>query len=511
MKILTATQMARLDRQSIRRFKIPAKRLMGRAAQACVDVLLERTPRRMPGKVVLVCGPGNNGGDGFAMAQILRQAGVAVECYFLGKAEKLSPEATYYFHQLKPAATVLKGTRSDLALKRDLKKADWVVDALFGTGLNRSLKGRYAQVLQWMNAAKAHKLAVDMPSGVSGESGQVLGIAFRAQITVTFEVPKWGQVQPSAWDYVGDLEVRPIGLSKKALGAINSQAQWLHPSMLKPWFKSRTRNWNKGKGGKVLIVAGSASMPGAGYLSALGALRSGAGLVTWALPEEIQGRMKLKYPEVILRFLTSKGGKFSSCSLPELLDYGKGFQALAVGPGWGQGGELPEFLLGILKENPQPKVIDADALNLLAKHPSLLKHVAGSILTPHPKEMSRLVKMDVKDLMAKRIQVGQAFSKKHGVWLLIKSYRSVVTGPKGEVFINSVGGPNLAVAGSGDVLTGILAALLAQGFNAKRAVLAGIYLHGRAGDRLAAKLGDRGSLASEVAAQVPHVIQELLS
>lgn len=502
--------MARWDQLTIRRYGISGKTLMQRAAEACFQVLKERETKLATKNFVILCGPGNNGGDGFALGGLLQLAGAQVDCFYLGKAEKYSPEAQEFLEALDPPAISLKNKKFPPSLGRAFKKAHWLIDALFGTGLSRKVTGTAAQLIERANGLSARKLAVDMPSGVSGETGRVLGRAFRADLTVTFEAPKWGQVQSSAWELVGDLEVRSIGLAPQVEKKLKSPGQWLTSEDIKKFLKKRPKDMNKGKAGAALIVAGSPQMPGAGALTGLGALRSGAGLVTWALPEPIQKRLYFKFPELILKFVSASPQGFNLDSAEEIKGMKSRFKAMALGPGWGQSESTFNFFKKVLPIKGISKVIDADALNLLAKDPYLKKQLKRCILTPHPKEMSRLLQCSVAEVLKNRVAVAQAFAKKYGVHLILKSYQSVAVNPKGEVWINSTGGPNLAVAGSGDVLTGILTGLLAQGLKLQEAMLAGMYLHGRAGDRLAGRLGDRGTLASDVAREVPKVIGELL-
>lgn len=519
--------MARWDKLTIKKDPKVAHRLMGNAAQACVDVLVEKSgaiPKlvqesQRKGPVVIICGPGNNGGDGFAMAVLLKELGVQVEVFFLGKFEKLSLEAQNFYEILIDKFKVkIEEININIQLKKvnlSINSAGWVVDALFGTGLRRKVSGRYQEVIQKMNASPAKKMAVDMPSGISGDTGEVLGISFHADYTVTFQAPKWGQVTERAWDAVGQLIVKPIGLKQKYLKTFASPAQWLDENTVKLWFQKRPKAWHKGRGGRVLAVAGSREMPGAGYLSGLGALRSGAGLVHWALPEGSFEKLKLTVAEVILDFLPDekKRGHFSEIAIPALRKKLAKFHALALGPGWGNHQDTRQFLKILLKEvlprHRIPYVLDADALNALSQQRKLYRYLKGAILTPHPKEMSRLLGRSLPPSVKERIKIVRNFAKRCQVYLILKSYRSILATPQGEVWLNSTGGPNLAVAGSGDVLTGIIAGLLAQGFSKKQAMLAGAYLHGRAGDLLAQTKGDRGTLASEIATKIPEVIEDL--
>lgn len=532
MKILTAKQMARWDRLSIGKNPQVAKRLMGKAAAACVEVLLEKSGGTQKlrelsetcGPVVMVCGPGNNGGDGFAMASLLKDLDIACKIFFLGKTKHLSPESKFFYENLKQKPSFISKNTSLAEFKQTLRSATWVVDAIFGTGLSRKILGHYAKVIPLINQSKARKLAVDTPSGLCGNTGEVLGVCFIADITVSLGAPKWGQVIQDAWDVVGELIVKPIGLKQKILKTFNSPAQWLSEATLRPWFQPRPKNWHKGRAGRVLVVAGSKEMPGAGCLSALGALRSGAGLVHWVLPSEVKQKFSFDLPEVILNFLPSyptkktglPNGVFSPAILQDLKKMLPNFKSLALGPGWGNQKETQEFLADLLKNaltkrgGRLPYVLDADGLNALSKQRKLYPLIKGAILTPHPKEMERLLGRALPVDLNAKIKVLKSFAKRYQVYLILKSYRSIIVNPQGEVWLNSVGAPNLAVAGSGDVLTGVITGLLAQGFSKKQALLAGAYLHGRAGDLLAQDKGDRGTLASEVALTVPKVIASLI-
>ncbi len=486
---------------------------MQNAAQACLEVLWEKIATLSEPKVCVVCGSGNNGGDGFALAQMLRLRGVETQVVFTGDIDNISPEARYFLNGLDPAPVPLQTLQQIKSfLKRKRNSYQVWVDALLGTGLNRELSLNYRALIRGINAAHGWKFAVDMPSGVSGDTGEVMGDAFNADVTVSFEVPKVGQVRAPGWDYVGDLKIRPIGLSSTVLKKIaRSAPEWIISQTIIPWFTSRRPNTHKGNYGRVLVIAGSVTMPGAGYLSSLAALRIGSGRVTWALPEELLQRMNLDLPEVMLQPLPSHKGGFAPLEFSQLKNLFKNFEVMVLGPGWGRNSETAKFLKQIF-EIPSKivKIFDADALNLLAENRSLLKLVSGAVLTPHPLEMSRLTDLEVENILRDREGVASRFAKRYGVWLVLKGYRTVIASPQGQVFLNSSGGANLAVPGSGDVLAGILAGLIAQGFSLSSALLAGVFLHGASGDMLKDKIGDRGVLASEIANGLPILLQRLL-
>ncbi|MCE9625546.1 MAG: NAD(P)H-hydrate dehydratase [Deltaproteobacteria bacterium] len=510
MKILSGTQMARLDRLSIRRHGISAEQLMRRAAQACCDEIFSIPKWNPRKKIVIVCGPGNNGGDGFAMAGILRERGIAARIFFLGEEAGLSPEARGFYRAVSGQVALERGKFPSRDFDAALRDAEILVDALFGTGLKRDLRGLHAEAIRRMNRSAAWKLAVDIPSGLSADTGETMGIAFQADKTVTFEVPKWGQILPPAWDSVGDLVVRSIGLSRQELAKFPAKAEWVESEGLKKYFRPRSRRIHKGKAGRVLVLAGSREMPGAGYLTSMAALRAGAGLVHWALPEEAFRKIDLRYPEVILSPLPSEAGGFSLKALPKLKGLIKRFQSLAVGPGMGSGEGLRHFLEEVLRIARASLVLDADALNALAAGKIPKQGLRRAILTPHPLEMARLSGKSVEEILNRPMDSARHFARGHACWVLLKGYRTVIADPRGRVWINSTGGPNLATAGSGDVLTGIIAGLLAQGLSHEGAVLAGAYLHGLAGDRLAKRQGDRGTIATDLLKEIPFAVRELL-
>ncbi|MCC6272156.1 MAG: NAD(P)H-hydrate dehydratase [Deltaproteobacteria bacterium] len=500
MKILSGAQMARLDRLSIRRHGISARALMRHAARACCEEILALPLSKKIRRIVVVCGPGNNGGDGFAVAALLRPNKFDLQVFFLGNEAALSEEAHHYHGQAKDMI------RPRRAMPAALRRADLVIDAIFGIGLKRPVTGRYAAAIAAINRAPGYKLAVDIPSGISADTGEALGTAFRADLTVTFEAPKWGQILPPAWDFVGRLAVCPIGLSRAELKKMPSVAEWVDADYVRGHRRPRSREAHKGDAGRVLVVAGSREMPGAGYLAAVAALRAGAGVVTWALPEEAFRRIDLRFPEVILLPAPARDGKFGAESFPALQGPMRRFQAMAVGPGLGQGEGLQGFLRELLSARRPPTVLDADALNNVAGSKGLAKRLRGAILTPHLLELSRLSGKSVASIRADPVGAARGFARRHRCWVVLKGYRSVIAGPTGRIWINSVGGPNLATAGSGDVLTGVIAGLLAQGFKPEVAVPCAVFLHGLAGDRLAERLGDRGTIASDIAKEIPKIV-----
>ncbi len=510
MKILSARQMAEWDKLSIQEYAKDPKKLMKQAAQVCLEVCLNIFQFSNKSKIVIVCGPGNNGGDGFALAHLLEQKEIPIKVFFSGTLDKLSNEARYFYNLVKSTIHSLYSQKDLSLFKRSIKDANYIVDAIFGIGLNRNLSDFYKKIIHMINQSSALKVAIDMPSGINGDNGKVMGDAIKADLTVTFEAPKIGQLLPQAWDHVGKLYVKSIGLSKAAQKKINSSLQWIDEIMVKHKLKRRPYNVHKGIFGKLLVVAGSSQMPGAGYLTCLGALRMGVGKVVWGMPTKVFVKSDNLTPEIILEEFSQHSDFFSLPLDKKHLQWINSFNAIAIGPGIGQAAATKDFIFELIKKIRIPCVLDADALNLISSEVSMLPYLKGKILTPHAKELAKISKCSVKEAIYDRLEISKNFATKNQLWILAKGYRTTIVEPKGRAWINSSGGPNLAIPGSGDVLTGMIASLLAQGFPKIEALIIACYLHGVAGDAWSEKNGDRGMLASEIAHMLPQVLKKIM-
>lgn len=507
--------MAEWDRLSIHQYSKDPLKLMESAALVCKKELLENPIFFSKQKVLIVCGPGNNGGDGFALAHLLELEGISVEVFFTGKYEKLSQEAQYFYDLVQVSIHSLHQNKDLNFFKKTLKTVHWIVDAVFGIGLNRKVSPFFQRIFSYINQSVASKLAVDIPSGVHGDFGTVMGSAVKADLTVTFELPKFGQLMPEAWDYVGDLKVYPIGLSASLGRKISSDLEYIDLLAFKKKYsailKKKSLASHKGSFGKLLVLAGSSKMPGAGYLTCLSALRMGVGKVVWGVPSHVFKRADFSQPEIIFEEFLQHRDFFSSPLNQKTIHWINSFDAVAIGPGLGQERATQEFLFTLLKKLNIPCVLDADALNLIAKDGSFLSFLKGMILTPHPQELARITCYEKKDIIERRQELAKSFAKQNDVWVLAKGYRSNIVGPKGKIWINSTGGSSLAIPGSGDVLTGMIAGLLAQGINQEKSLIIATYLHGAIGDNWKKeKNNDRGMLASEIAHAIPKILKKLL-
>jgi NAD(P)H-hydrate epimerase len=502
MQVLSAAEMQACDRLTTERFGVPSLELMRAASAAVADFARQRFPQAK--RITVLCGRGNNGGDGMMAARQLASAGLEVTTLLLGSRDKLTGDAAQAWQQLtSPAHGLIHivETAEDLAKHNSTLDADLIIDAVVGTGFKPPLKGLALAALEWIKASKAPVLAVDLPSGWPADetSATVATPVFPADAVVTFTAPKpahvFGQLTRH-WSQ--PIVVAPIGSPDAAI--ISDQNLTWAGSSLALTQTPRPAAANKGNFGHVLVVGGSVGKSGAPAMTALAALRVGAGLVTAAVPEPILGLVAYIAAELMTWPLAaSDEGSISAENLaPELaaaLTWGK--TVLAIGPGLGQSPETVKFTTGLLSTTKIPAVIDADALNILASKPVLLTKLAKSrtlVLTPHPGEMARLAGHTAAEVQDNRLEVARGFARLNNVTLVLKGWRTLIAHPDGSVAVNTTGNPGMAKGGSGDLLTGLIAGLLAQHPNEPaRAVEAAVYLHGLAGD-LAVRATDEHTL-----------------
>jgi hydroxyethylthiazole kinase-like uncharacterized protein yjeF len=473
MNILTAQEMGAADKRSVE-MGVPVWTLMQNAGAAVARFSLRQFAGS--GLVVAVCGKGNNGGDGMVAAVKMAEAGRKVRVALLGRGDELKDAAERAFHLAKickPEINIFE-IADEAALRDALAGAELVLDAVVGTGFKPPLRGLAASARDLIAQSDARVVAVDLPSGWDADSTAMHAEgAFRADAVVTFTAPKPAHVFGQMTGTSGAVVVALIGTPAKAIEA-KSGLHWAG-SAKSIAEKPRAMDGNKGKFGHVLIVGGSFGKAGAPAMASLAALRTGAGLVTAAVPREIVPTVAAVTPELMLEELEADGE-------PEI----KGITVVGIGPGLGQEGKTPEFVREFVRRVELPMVIDADGLNAFAGKAELLKQAAQGrtiVLTPHPGEMARLVGMTVKEVETDRVGLARKFATEHGVTLVLKGWRTLVAHPGGSVAVNTTGNPSMAKGGSGDILTGIVAAMLAQyKENVAEAVEAAVFLHGLAGD-----------------------------
>jgi len=510
---VTAEQMRDLDRKATEKYGIPSLILMENAGLAIADEAV-----RMVGGdpyckcIVIVAGQGNNGGDGFAAARHLENAGATTYIFYFGDREAAKGDALTNIEIAEKMK--LDIFNNDLErLKRYLRGADLVVDALLGTGIKGELREPYRDVIELIRESGRKVLSVDIPSGVNADTGVVYGTAVGADVTVTFAMPKIGLLTGAGVEYVGELKVADISIpgndedDEEENLAVVPDGYDVAKRLPLRWINS-----NKGNFGHLTIVAGSVGMTGAATLAADGALRIGTGLVTLLVPESLNDIMEVKVTEAMtIPVPQGKARAFGMASLSKVLEYVGMWDAAVIGPGFGRDEDTIEFTLELIRRLERPAIIDADALYAVSKDLSVLKDSKASIvITPHPGEMARLLGTTAAEVQSNRLEVAKSFANEHGVTVLLKGAGTVVSSPDDYTCINTTGNPGMATGGTGDVLSGMIGGLLAQKLNATNAAVVGAYLHGLAGDIAAKKLGEAALIASDVADSIGEAIQEIL-
>ena len=500
--VLSAAEMQACDRLTTERFHVLSLDLMRAASAAVAAFARQQFPQAR--RVTVLCGRGNNGGDGMMAARLLASAGLDVTTLLLGARDKLAGDAAHAWQELtSPAHGVVHVVESadELARHTSALKTDLILDAILGTGFKPPLKGLALAALEWVKASAAPILAVDLPSGWPADETcpTVSGSVFPADAVITFTAPKpahvFGQLT-RRWDQ--PIVVAPIGSPAEAMASALG-LDWAG-SALSLIQVPRPAAANKGNFGHVLIVGGSAGKSGAPSMASLAALRAGAGLVTAAVPASVLPLVASIAPELMTWPLAAtETGQISAENLsPEILSLlMAGRTMLAIGPGLGQSPDAVKFTTGLLSATRIPTVIDADALNILAAKPVLLAKLAKGrtlVLTPHPGEMARLTGLTVAEIQADRLETARSFARRLGVTLVLKGARTLIAHPDGRVAVNTTGNPGMAKGGSGDLLTGLIAGLMAQhSAHIAQAVEAAVYLHGLAAD-LAVRAGDEHTL-----------------
>lgn len=513
MDLLTGPEMKRVDQRAMAELGIPGVLLMETAGRRVFEEVASLGP--LKGRLVVVAsGRGNNGGDGFVTARHLDVAGARVHVLLMARPADYQGDAAVNLRLLTHTAVTLSHILEDKDLDQVdacLRGAHVVVDALLGTGLVREVDGLYRQVIKKINDFPGKVVAADIPSGVNADTGEVMGTAVKAWSTVTFAFPKKGLFFYPGKEYSGIIKIADIFIPQ-FLGAEEGSRLYL-PSIpeVRRLLPPREGDRHKGGYGRVLVLAGSPGFSGAAYLSAMAAQRSGAGLVTLGVPLGLHAIMAGKLVEVMTAPLQeTAAGTLSPAAMEVLSRYLEQSDVLAFGPGLGRGEEIREILLDVLKMYPNPIVIDADGLNALAANPEVLRQAASPpVLTPHPGEMARLTGLSVAKVRQNPVALAR---EKAGLWqavLVLKGSPTVVAYPDGRAFVNPTGNEGMATGGTGDVLTGLIAGLMAQGSCAQEAALAGVFVHGLAGDMAAAKMGSRGMTATDVLAALPKALQKL--
>jgi hydroxyethylthiazole kinase-like uncharacterized protein yjeF len=528
MKILTAAQMREVDRLTTERYGVPSLQLMENAALSTVDATENKFGQVKGKRVLIIAGRGNNGGDGAAAARHFHLRGAVVDLILLGLIDDTRGDARRNF---EVARAIYLGQPQtfrmiEIDTSEQFKQAvlspwyDILVDAIFGTGLTRPAGGIYEEAINYLNEGRASGLplvSIDIPSGISSDSQELIGPAVRADLTVTFTALKVANAVPPACHNGGELVTAGIGSPPELIGQVGANLNLTESADIQTWLASSRRgpDSNKGDAGKVLIVAGSRGKTGAACLAGAAAMRAGAGTVTVATAESSQPVIA---SHLLIECMTeplaeTETGTIAQAAADRVVELAAARDVLAIGPGIGSADESTRAMVrSVVMKRDRPTIIDADGLNSLAPW---VENLRGSprlpiILTPHPGEMARLANRPISYIVRHRVDVAREFATQHSVILVLKGNRTVIAAPDGEVYVNQTGNAGMATGGTGDVLTGIIAGLLAQKpGDALGATIAGVYLHGLAGDMAALKHGARAMIASDITSHLGEALLQV--
>lgn len=513
MKIVTAKEMQALDRKTVEEHGIPSLRLMENAGLRLFEEI-----RRLPGgikekTVTIVAGKGNNGGDGLVVARHLKKAGAAVTVYLLADESDLSRDAKASLTAYKKirGKFYLKSAFDSKALHARLAESDLVIDAIFGTGLSSPVKGPAKDAVEAINAAGKFVVSIDLPSGINADTGEVMGAAVAADLTVALALPKLGLFLYPGVEHAGAMRVADIGIPDELVDRLKTGIELLTENRMRALLPRRPIAAHKGSFGHTAVIAGSVGKTGAAVMAGLSALRTGAGMVTLALPESLEAAMPNRPWEIMTLPLPETVDHSISLSAEKtIMRFLEGKAAAAIGPGLSTQSETQELIRALVKQTEIPMVLDADGLNAFAGKAALLSRPGPPlILTPHPGEMSRLSGLGAEKIEKNRLETARRFSQEYRVCLVLKGAKTVIAEPSGQLSINPTGNPGMATAGTGDVLTGIIAGLLSQGVANASAAKLGVYLHGMAGDIAAERRGEAGLIAGDLIEQIPAAIRKL--
>lgn len=494
-KIFPTTKIKELDAYTIANEPVASIDLMERASKALTKAIAERWDADTP--VTVFAGPGNNGGDALAVSRLLAARGYKLEVYLFNTQNSLSPDCEANKTKLAGLANITFHEVTSQFVPPVLTIDHVVIDGLFGSGLNKALSGGFAAVVKYINASSATVVAIDIPSGLMGEDNtyNVASCIIRANLTLSLQLPKLSFLFAENETYVGEWQLLDIGLSEEAMNETDTDFYLLENDDLSYKVKSRTRFAHKGDFGRALLIAGSQGMAGASVLAARACLRSGVGLLTVHVPFCNNNIVQTSVPEAMTQIDISDTCFASPADTDD-------FQAVAIGPGLGKAAETEVALLEQIDACQTPMVIDADALNLLGEKRSYLGRLPkGSILTPHPKELERLVGKCQNSY--ERLTKARELARTANVHIILKGAYSTIITPDGRCYFNTTGNPGMATGGSGDVLTGIVLALMAQGYDTETAACLAAFVHGLAGDIACKKLGTIGMTAGDIVSNLP--------
>jgi NAD(P)H-hydrate epimerase len=521
IKIVTAKEIREIDRVTIKKYGVPGMVLMERAGLAVVSKINEIYSDK---KVVVLCGGGNNGGDGFVIARILHNQGREVKLFIASNPRDLKGDAKMNYNAAKKYGVKIFPINKFMTLStKSFNRNSLIIDALLGTGLSKDVRSPVSGVINRINKLSSPVISVDIPSGISSDTGQIMGCAVKARHTITFGLPKRGHLLYPGAEHSGELFIEDIGFHQKLLQSDKIKLNLIRKQDAVRLLLSRPKYSHKGTYGHVLLLAGSRGKTGAALMASKACLRAGAGLVTIGIPETLVDTLQSRVTEEMILPLADKGdGTLSFDSSDAILEFmNKKGNVLAIGPGLSVDGEISKLVRLLILKSKVPLVIDADGLNAIAGQTSILKKSKSPvILTPHTGEMARLLIRNTEQtakvadgkrqsIEEDRIETAVSFARRTKTCLVLKGVPTVIAEPDGNAFVNSSGNPGMSTAGAGDVLTGMISAFLAQKLSPEDASVLAVFVHGRIGDVEAEKMGQKSLIASDIIKAIPKVFNSL--
>jgi len=504
MKICFVNEMREMDRRAIEEFGIPQEILMENAGEAAYFKILQNTGIKKK-NFVFFCGAGNNGGDALVTARKVHSNGGNVKIYILGDPEKFKGAALLNYNIVKELKLPVMQLTDFENLRSELAHSHVIIDGIFGTGLTREVGGIYKQAAEYINNSGKIVVSLDIPSGINGDNGEIMGTAVKADYTITFGLPKAGNLLYPGCEYGGKLSVTHISFPPSLYNSSDLQVSLNLP----PQLPDRPPFGHKGTFGKALFISGAVNYLGAPYFSAMAHLKAGGGMSYLAAPDAVtsfianQGREIVFVPQK-----TSKSGSIAGSCKDDLLKLSEEMDFVIIGPGLSLNTETQELVRSLVKEIKKPMLIDGDGITAAAQNTDCIKkRMAETVLTPHPGEMARLIKRSVKEISASPLQITQEAAKELGAIIVLKGAHSITAVPDGQTYINLSGNAGMATAGSGDVLTGVISAAACSGLPLSDAARLGVFLHGLAGDICAEHIGQDGLTAGDILNCLPETLK----
>lgn len=511
MKVLSPQRMAKYDEYAIKTWGIPSAVLMENAGRNTYRLMKENYLHGCR-KIAIVCGRGNNGGDGFVVGRYALIDNFAVRVYLIGRMTDLKGDARLNMDLFASlSGEIVELTEPSEQIESEFTHADIIVDAIFGTGLSKPVGGMEKIVIDAVNASGKPVISVDIPSGIDGSTGDVLGSAVRAEHTFTYAYPKLGQIMGPGAEHAGRLTVIDISIPSFVEGKAGYDAEVTDGQMLRGFLKTREGSSHKGSFGHAVVIAGSPGKTGAAHMASLAALKIGAGLVTLIIPETLNPILEVKTTEVMTYPVKDDGrGFFIPESFHDIASFAHDKDVVIMGPGLSQNDGVTKLVRRIYAEIDKPFIIDADGINAFQGFTDILKNTERqTVLTPHPGELARLVGKTPREVNGDRIAIARTLASEWGINILLKGAASVLAAPGGGIFLNPTGNPSLAKGGSGDILTGFVGGLVSQGYTLVESTLLGAYLHGYMADTWVENNSDVDLLALDLITGLGRSIEEI--